>query len=169
MNVPNSITIVRLLIVPVFGYYMYHGQYILAIALFLLAGATDILDGFIARKFNMITAWGKIADPLADKLMQLTALLALVFNGLVPLLFLVVIFAKELTLMVGGFVLYKKNIIVSSRWYGKLATVVLYVAVVGTVIFKSEAVASVLMGMAVISALFSLLMYYVSVKEKIRD
>ncbi|WP_313561947.1 CDP-alcohol phosphatidyltransferase family protein, partial [Ruminiclostridium cellobioparum] len=70
-NIPNLLTLIRLLIVPVLGYFLYFEHYIPAMILFAFGGFTDVLDGYIARKYNLITKWGKVFDPLADKLMQI--------------------------------------------------------------------------------------------------
>ena len=132
MNVPNILTILRFLIIPIFAYYLCGQQYIVATILFLAGGLTDILDGYIARKYNLVTSWGKIADPLADKLMQLTALviLSLVIK-LIPIELLLIILAKEIFMGIGAIVLYKQNnYVVSADWYGKMATVAFYLAVV---------------------------------------
>jgi len=107
------------MLIPVFGYYLLEGQYKVAVFLFLLSSLTDILDGYIARKFNMVTPWGKLADPLADKLMQLTATILLIIQEKIPLIILFVVAAKELLMGAGSIFLYKKkNYVVSSNWYG---------------------------------------------------
>lgn len=131
MNIPNILTLIRLALVPLFGYLMLTQQYKLAVLVFLLGGATDILDGYIARKYDMITPWGKVADPLADKLMQLTAIIVLTFQDKIPLIFLIIVMAKEIFLVIGGIFLYKKdNYVVSANWYGKVGTVIFYLAIV---------------------------------------
>jgi len=84
-----------LFFIPFFGYYLYNERYTVAVILFLLAGVTDVLDGIIARKFNMVTSFGKLADPLADKLMQLTALTILTIQDIIPLPVLIIVVAKS--------------------------------------------------------------------------
>ena len=78
MNIPNALTLFRFILIGVFPYlYFMEGQVnnkVWAFAVFLLAGVTDVLDGFIARRCNLITKWGKLMDPLADKLMLITVL-----------------------------------------------------------------------------------------------
>ncbi|NLV36001.1 MAG: CDP-alcohol phosphatidyltransferase family protein [Clostridiaceae bacterium] len=132
MNVPNFLTLVRFAIIPVFAYYLCTRQFVIAVILFLVGGFTDVLDGYIARKCNLVTSWGKIADPMADKLMQLTALFILTFVlGLVPVGLLLIVIAKEALMGIGTLLLYKKNDhVVSASWYGKLATVIFYLAIV---------------------------------------
>lgn len=137
MNVPNILTTIRFFMVPFFAYYLYVQQYDIAVIIFIAAGITDVLDGYIARKNNIVTEWGKLADPLADKLMQLTALIMLTIHKILPSIFLIIMLIKELTMVAGSIKLYKKdNVVVSANWYGKFATVVFYVAIVVTMFFK---------------------------------
>lgn len=139
MNVPNILTAMRFVLIPVFAYYLCVENYSISVFLFLLGGLTDILDGFIARKYNMITSWGKLADPLADKLMQITALFILsIIKRMIPLWLLVIVIAKEVFIGIGSIVLYKQqNYVVSANWYGKVATVVFYFAII-MIIFNNQ-------------------------------
>ena len=122
---------------PIFGYYLYVQAYKIAIIIFIIAGITDVLDGYIARKKNIVTKWGKLADPLADKLMQLTALVMLTYQKILPAIFLIIMLIKELSMVAGSIKLYKMdNVVVSANWYGKFATVVFYIAIVVTMLIK---------------------------------
>ena len=84
MNLPNKLTLLRLILIPFFiaAFYLgfFAGHYFVALGIFVVASLTDFLDGYIARKYNMITDFGKLADPVADKLMQFAMLIALTFN-----------------------------------------------------------------------------------------
>lgn len=169
MNVPNILTVLRFALIPVFAYYLSTRHYIAAVILFLAGGLTDILDGYIARKYSLVTSWGKIADPMADKLMQMTALgiLSIVLN-IVPIELLFVILAKEILMGIGALVLYKQNnYVVSANWYGKMATVVFYLAIV-LLLFDEPfrrwqivgfAFNQVFFTLAVVVALFAFFMY----------
>lgn len=159
MNIPNILTVLRFLLIPVFAFYLWQGDYYLSVFLFLLAGLTDVLDGFIARKYNLITPWGKLADPLADKLMQITALLILtIVKKLIPPEVLAVVIAKEIFMGIGAIVLLKQNnYVVSANWYGKLATIVFYFAII-MIIFKAP-YSTVFIFIAVLSTLFAFFMY----------
>jgi cardiolipin synthase len=132
MNVPNILTILRFILVPIFAYFLSTRHYITAAAIFLGGGLTDVLDGYIARKYNLVTSWGKIADPLADKLMQATAMVILSFYlKVIPIELIVIMLVKEVLIGVGAIVLYKRNShVVSANWYGKIATVFFYLAVI---------------------------------------
>jgi cardiolipin synthase len=129
-NIPNALTIVRFVLIPFIVYYILTGQYIAGFVMLTVSGLTDILDGCIARKFNFITNFGKLIDPLADKATQIAVLASLTFKGIVPLWILLIVFIKEIVMVAGASFLYGKKLVVSSRWYGKLATVLFYVAIV---------------------------------------
>ena len=163
MNIPNAITVVRFCLIPFFGYYLYIGQfdkkyYIVAVILFILGGITDILDGYIARKFNLITSFGKLADPVADKLMQITALVLLTMQDRIPPIVLIIVLAKEIFMGIGSILLYKQeNFVVSANWYGKMATVVFHIAII--IAIFSERFSHVFVLIAVFSTLFAFFMY----------
>ena len=129
--IPNYLTILRLLLVPiVFGLILYE-QYTLAIVFYIIANLTDILDGFIARKFNLISDFGKLMDPLADKITQISTILALILKNIIPYWILIIFSIKELSMIIVASILYKKKIVtVHSKWYGKAATVLLFIAIV---------------------------------------
>ena len=88
MNLPNALTLFRFVLIGIFPYlYFLEGlenNKVWAFAVFILAGITDVLDGFIARRFNLITKWGKLMDPLADKLMLITVLICLFIEEVIP-------------------------------------------------------------------------------------
>ena len=134
--IPNILTIIRFCFIPIIITYLSHGNYIGAIITFSLSGITDILDGAIARKYNFITDFGKLMDPLADKLTQLSMLLMLSIKHLIPLWIIIVVATKEFLMVCGASFLYGKEMVVSSRWYGKLATVLFYIAIVISLILK---------------------------------
>jgi len=132
VNIPNFLTVIRFVLIPIFAYLLCTEHYAAAVIVFLSGGLTDILDGYIARKYNLITSWGKIADPMADKLMQLTALFILsIVKKIIPFELLAIIIAKEIFMGIGALVLYKQNnYVVSANWYGKMTTVVFYMAII---------------------------------------
>jgi cardiolipin synthase (CMP-forming) len=168
VNVPNILTAIRFILIPIFAYYLCIGDYYTAVFLFLLAGLTDILDGFIARKYNLITSWGKLADPLVDKLMQITALVILsIVKGMIPMWLLSIVIAKEVFMGIGTILLYKQqNYVVSANWYGKMATVVFYFAIV-MIIFKvpSNNPYNPFIFLAVLATLFAFSMYVRSYRQ----
>lgn len=170
MNVPNILTVLRFLTIPVFGWYLFREQYNVAVLLFLFSGITDVLDGYIARKYNMVTSWGKLADPIADKLMQITAIVLLVINNRMPFVVLIVLGVKETLMLLGSIMLYKKdNFIVSANWYGKMSTVIFYMAIGLMMVFKTNVMyMKILMYIMVASAMFALIMYYIQTYRVVR-
>ena len=136
--IPNILTTVRLFLVPLFAYNLVIVKKpIAALLIFLLSGATDVLDGFIARKFNMVTKIGKVYDPLVDKLMQITAIICLAKEGFIPEWVIWFILFKEGTMIVGGIFLYCHNVIIQSDWYGKGATVSFYTIIFFIIMFPA--------------------------------
>lgn len=129
-HVPNILTIIRFLLIPVIVVFSLNNNYIATIVVLTISGITDILDGFIARHFNLISDFGKLMDPLADKATQLTILVILSIKGIIPFWIMLVVLLKEVLMIAGASFLYRKELVVSSKWYGKLATVLFYVAIV---------------------------------------
>ena len=162
--IPNILTVLRFLLIPFILYFLVHDQFILAIIFLTLSGITDILDGTIARKFNFITNFGKLIDPLADKITQLSILWMLVSKNIIPLWILVIVLLKEATMVAGASFLYGKELVVSSKWYGKASTVLFYLALVLSMIFKDLQIQNgidlVVYYIAVSMTMFSLVMYF---------
>lgn len=136
--IPNYLTILRLILVPIIFAFILKEYYLAAFLFFFLANFTDILDGRIARKYNLITDWGKLMDPLADKITQISTISALIIKGIIPFWILVIITLKEMIMIIVAFTLYKKNIVtVHSKWYGKAATILFFVAIVFSLLSKT--------------------------------
>lgn len=120
-NVPNLLTLIRLLLVPVYWVLFMQGHRHEALAVFLAASVTDILDGWIARKYHLITNVGKLLDPLADKIMVISVMLSHVLRGVIPWAVLAVLAAKEITMLVGGIILLREGVVVYAEKTGKIA------------------------------------------------
>lgn len=135
-HIPNLLTIVRFFLIPVIVGCLNEGNYILAFVFLTISGLTDVLDGFIARKYNFITNFGKLIDPLADKATQISVLTVLTIQNVIPLWILVIVLLKEFVMIAGASFLYGKELVVSSKWYGKLSTVLFYVAIVSSFFIK---------------------------------
>lgn len=162
-NIPNILTMLRFVLIPFILYFLSIDNYILTFVFLTLSGITDVLDGFIARKFNFITDFGKLIDPLADKATQLLTLGALVLKNIMPLWILGLLVLKEFVMIAGASFLYGKELVVSSKWYGKLATVLIYVAIVCSLVIKQFSLPfkfdTYIYYLAIISTIFSLIMY----------
>lgn len=136
--IPNILTTARLILVPIFAYLMLGRQDMTAAAVVLiLSGITDVVDGYIARRFHMVSNFGKIYDPFVDKLMQITAVVCLALAGMIPVWVLAVVITKELAMIIIGGILYLKKIVVHSRWYGKAATVVFYTIIFLLILWRN--------------------------------
>ncbi len=130
-TIPNILTLIRLLAIPVLARLIYMGKPydILAFIFFLGIWLTDMLDGYIARKYDQITEFGKLFDPFVDKVFQLTTAVMMYLVGKLPLWIPLLIAAKELVMLCGGLLLLRRfNTVVPARWYGKLATVLFVLA-----------------------------------------
>ncbi len=126
-NIPNALSLLRIALIPVFAVLYLLRLDMWAFGVLLVSGLTDCVDGFVARRFNMITDCGKLLDPLSDKLTQVTVVVCLTtrYPELLPLT--VLCFVKELSQGIGGILLLKKNVQAQgARWFGKVSTVLFY-------------------------------------------
>ena len=172
-HVPNALTIIRFLLIPVIVISIFNGDYIIAFIFFTVSGITDIADGCIARKFNLISNFGKLMDPLADKLTQIATIASLTLKDIIPIWILAIVLLKELIMIAGASFLYGKDVVVYSKWYGKLATVLFYLAIVFSLLINQFNLESIwsnldlwLFYLALFATVFSLLMYIKDVYKK---
>ena len=128
INVPNALSLFRIVLIVPFVYYFLHEQIVPAAACLVLSGLSDMFDGMIARKFHQITELGKMLDPVADKLTQGTVAVCLAIEQPVLIPLLAIFIVKELLMLVAGsfLVLKKKKRPTGSKWYGKVATILFY-------------------------------------------
>jgi len=123
MNLPNQLTMLRILLIPVFVVVLMTGHWYASGIIFIVASATDALDGHIARKNNLITNFGKIMDPLADKLLVTSALICLVELGTIPGWMVIVILAREFMITGLRAVAAGQGIIIAAGKSGKMKTI----------------------------------------------
>lgn len=176
-HIPNALTILRFILIPFIVVYIVQDKYIEAFVFLTISGLTDVLDGIIARKFNFITNFGKLIDPLADKTTQISILVTLALKNIIPMWILVIVFVKEFVMVAGASFLYGKELVVSSKWYGKLATVLFYLAIVSSFAIKYWNSVALAPGNSVVTlpqfdiyiyylalatTIFSLVMYYIT-------
>ena len=124
-NLPNILSFFRLLLVPLFilsFFYSTDGTYAAALIIFLVASFTDLLDGILARSLNQITALGVVLDPLADKLLKMSALICFGIAGVIPLWLVISVVAVDILMKVAGTFLFKREITIPSNFWGKLGT-----------------------------------------------
>lgn len=132
ITVPNILSFIRLCLIPVILWeYIFLKKYILAAVTVIISGITDVVDGFIARKFNMVSHVGRILDPVADKLTQMAVIACLCSRYIMMVVPLAILVVKELANGIIALVMLKRTgNTINSRWHGKLATVILYVMMV---------------------------------------
>lgn len=127
MNLPNKLTLFRVILIPFFVFFLLapyfegYGNYI-AVAIFIVASITDFLDGKIARKYNLVTNFGKFMDPLADKLLVCSALICLIQLELIPAWVVIIIIAREF--IISGFRLIASDngVVIAASYWGKFKT-----------------------------------------------
>lgn len=137
LTIPNLLSLIRLLMIPlIIWLYCEAQQYGAAVILILLSGLTDIVDGFIARKYHMVSDFGKILDPAADKLTQAALILCLSFRYQLMIPLIITFAIRELFMIIMGYITIKKyNQVNSAQWYGKTTTVVLYTVMTLLILF----------------------------------
>lgn len=128
MNLPNKLTILRTVMIPFFILFLYtdwfHGyDKIIAAVIFIAASLTDMLDGKIARKYNLVTNFGKFMDPLADKLLVCSALIALVDLNKIAAWIVIIIIAREFIISGFRLVAADNGIVIAASYWGKFKTV----------------------------------------------
>lgn len=127
MNLPNKLTLFRVVLIPFFvlfllaPYFEEYGNYI-AVAIFIVASITDFLDGKIARKYNLVTNFGKFMDPLADKLLVCSALICLIQLELIPAWVVIIIIAREFIISGFRLVASDNGVVIAASYWGKFKT-----------------------------------------------
>lgn len=128
LTIPNLLSFIRILLIPLIVWlYCVADRPGWTLVVITISGLTDVVDGFIARRFNMMSDFGKAIDPIADKLTQMAVLVSLVFKYKLMLLLIIYMVIKELVSFILRLIVYRRTKIVDgAKWHGKLNTVVLY-------------------------------------------
>ena len=123
MNLPNKLTVLRMIMIVPFVVLLLAGYDLIALVLFIAASLTDMLDGKIARKYNLVTNFGKFMDPLADKLLVCSAMIVLVEMGRIPSWIVIIIISREF--IISGFRLIASDngVVIAASYWGKFKTV----------------------------------------------
>ena len=129
MNLPNKLTIFRVILIPVFIIALMSGiipepvnRYV-GVVIFCVASFTDYLDGHIARKYNLVTNFGKFMDPLADKLLVCSALICLIELGQIPAWVVIIIISREFIITGFRLIAAEGGLVIAASWWGKIKTV----------------------------------------------
>lgn len=132
LEIPNIITLIRVLLIPVFIILYLYGYPFIAAVVFAITAASDVLDGYLARKHKLITPLGTLLDPIADKLLIIAGLILLLDK--IPLWMVLVIITRELFITVKRAFLLRKKEIIAASWPGKLKTLMQVVAITAVMI-----------------------------------
>lgn len=178
MNLPNKLTMFRVILIPFFVFFLLapyfegYGNYV-AVAIFIVASLTDLLDGKIARKYNLVTNFGKFMDPLADKLLVCSAMICLVELKLLPAWIVILIIAREF--IISGFRLIASDngIVIAASYWGKFKTTFQMLMVIVLLLNFDLPVfhilGTVLIWIATILTVVSLIDYIVKNKDVLKD
>ena len=180
MNLPNKLTLFRVILIPFFVFFMLapffegYGNYI-ALAIFCVASLTDLLDGKIARKRNLVTNFGKFMDPLADKLLVCSALICLIELNLIPSWIVIIIIAREFIISGFRLVASDNGVVIAASYWGKFKTVsqmFMVIVMVFNYSLQNEIlywIGIVLMYIALVLTLVSLIDYIAKNKDVLKE
>lgn len=164
LTIPNFMSLIRLAMVPVIVGLYWRGKYYAAAGLVLLSALTDILDGIVARRLDMVSDLGKILDPFCDKLTHAALLICLVRRYPHIWILFGLLAVKELTMLVlGGIAVKRRETVHSAKWYGKLCTVIFETVMVVLMLFPGIPSGAViaLSGLCCAAMIFSFVMYMI--------
>ena len=163
LTLPNILSMIRIAMIPVIVWlYCVEKHYGWAGSLLIVSGVTDVVDGLIARRFNMISDLGKMLDPIADKLTQSTVLVCLLLRFPLMILPLVLMVLKETFMSVTGLLVIRRTgVVISADWHGKAATVLLYATMIVHMFWEdvSDAQSALLIGACVVMIAISFFLY----------
>lgn len=172
LNVPNALTVLRILLVPVLVVALLDetstGWW--AAGVFALASLTDMIDGYIARSRRQITTFGKLMDPVADKLLIIAALVVLVSQSRIPAWIAMVIIAREFAVTVTRLAATGQGLVISANWWGKAKTIVQVAAIFFAIAFNPTPPAvDVLLYLAVLITVVSGIDYFFGLRRLLRE
>ena len=163
-TIPNFMSFFRVVLLPFIIWNYWKKNYDIAVTLLIVSAVTDILDGIIARKFNMTSDLGKMLDPLCDKLTQAALLICLSFRYWYVWLVFALLAIKDLTMsFLGAYAIRHRGAVHSAQWYGKLCTVVLETCMAVLILFPRipEKVVIILLALCSAVILLSMIMYVI--------
>ena len=178
MNLPNKLTIMRVILIPFFVFFLLspyfpaYGNYI-AVAIFIVASLTDMLDGKIARKYNLVTNFGKFMDPLADKLLVCSAMICLIELDRLAAWIVIVIIAREFIISGFRLVASDNGVVIAASYWGKFKTTFQMLMVIALILDIQmpffQILGTVLTYVALILTVVSLIDYIVKNKDVLKD
>ena len=178
MNLPNKLTIMRVILIPFFVFFLLspyfpaYGNYI-AVAIFIVASLTDMLDGKIARKYNLVTNFGKFMDPLADKLLVCSAMICLIELDRLAAWIVIVIIAREFIISGFRLVASDNGVVIAASYWGTFKTTFQMLMVIVLILDIQmpffQILGTVLTYVALILTVVSLIDYIVKNKDVLKD
>ena len=178
MNLPNKLTIFRVILIPFFVFFMLapyfpdNRKYI-AVAIFIIASLTDMLDGKIARKYNLVTNFGKFMDPLADKLLVCSAMICLVATGQLASWIVIIIISREFIISGFRLIAADNGIVIAASYWGKFKTVFQMLMIIVLILDIQNAgfqvLGVILTYVALILTVVSLIDYIVKNKQVLKE
>jgi CDP-diacylglycerol--glycerol-3-phosphate 3-phosphatidyltransferase len=171
MNLPNKLTMLRILLIPVFMVVLYMGfagSAYVALAIFVVASLTDLLDGKIARKYNLVTDFGKFADPLADKMLTTAAMLWFVECGQMPAWALLIVIVREFAVSGLRMIAADKGTVIAAGWSGKVKTASTMVCIILMFLPIPAVVNTICVWVIALTTLYSGVEYFVQNKDAIQ-
>ena len=176
MNLPNKLTILRVIMIPFYvifqmGYLGGEAAKYVALTLFIIASLTDFLDGKIARKYNLVTNFGKFMDPLADKLLVSAALICFIELGSLPAWYVLIIISREFIISGFRLVASDKGVVIAASYWGKFKTVFQMVMICLMIanIPQLQVVTDIVMWVAVVLTVVSLADYLIKNKGVMKE
>ena len=173
MNLPNKLTMARIIAVPIFVILYMKQLYLAAFIVFILASFTDMLDGKIARKYNLITNFGKIMDPLADKILVYSAFCLMIGDGTVPAWMLIIILLREFAVSGMRTVAAANGIVIAAGMSGKIKTVLQMIlaawAFLSLFLPLPAFILPILIAAAAVMTAWSGILYFIRLKDSLFD
>ena len=172
MNLPNKLTVLRIVLIPVFMGILYWGftgaQYV-ALAVFIIASLTDFLDGYIARRDGLVTDFGKFADPLADKMLVTAAMLWFVEIGQMPAWVLLIVLVREFAVSGLRMIASDAGRVIAAGWSGKVKTASTMVCIILMFLPIGSVINAICVGIIAVTTLYSGVEYFAKNKDVIKS
>ena len=166
----NKITMARIALIPVFLVLAYTGHLYWALAVYIIACISDFLDGYIARHYNQITAFGKFMDPLADKMLVLSAMCFFTENGQMPGWVVAVVLLREFAVSGLRLVAVEQQKVIAAAWSGKIKTACTMVCLIAMMLFANiDLVNTICSALILVTTLYSGVEYFVVNRDVMKD
>ncbi|MBR5792203.1 MAG: CDP-diacylglycerol--glycerol-3-phosphate 3-phosphatidyltransferase [Ruminiclostridium sp.] len=167
MNTANKLTMIRVVLIPVFIVLLYLGRTIPALAVFIVASVTDFVDGYVARKYHLVTDFGKFMDPLADKLLVMSAMAWFVEVGWMPGWAFFIVLAREFAVTGLRLVAVEQGLVIAAGKSGKVKTASTMVGIILMLAVPGDLLNLICVAVIVITTVYSGIEYFIQNKQVI--